>query len=205
MRVSWVGWSGTRRIGLQMCFHCEVKPASQIKQWPTRRTVLLKGGLAAAFAITTWLFEPNIAGVAIGWLYAAFLLTVLVIDFEHRPRAQHHGGTGGRGRASVKPAAADAVATELHWLEESSGLGLFMLVYLTVTRTPGNGGCQAGGTDWANAWLSGRDQCVGGGDSLGRSGSRFFCWPQGTLPGSRPWRMHPTSSLGALFAMWWYW
>jgi prepilin signal peptidase PulO-like enzyme (type II secretory pathway) len=68
--LSWYGWRGGR------CPHC-----GEARTW---RAPALELGMVAAFVLT-WRMASNApALLAIGWLYAAFLMTVLVIDYEQR-------------------------------------------------------------------------------------------------------------------------
>jgi leader peptidase (prepilin peptidase)/N-methyltransferase len=50
---------------------------------PWRRT-LLAGGMAVAFAVGWLCFGNDWGQLLVGWFYTAWLLLVLVIDFEHR-------------------------------------------------------------------------------------------------------------------------
>jgi leader peptidase (prepilin peptidase)/N-methyltransferase len=59
-----------------ICPHC-----GERRPW---RAPVLEAVMMVAFVVTVWLAHGALVATAIGWLYAAFLLTVLVIDFEHR-------------------------------------------------------------------------------------------------------------------------
>ena len=48
------------------------------------RAPLLELAMIAAFVLIAWRFSAEPVRMALYWLYAWFLLTVLVIDFEHR-------------------------------------------------------------------------------------------------------------------------
>ncbi len=59
-------------------------PWQQMKNDGRRRPLLLHGAMIAIFVIMALLLPVGIQLLAIMWLYVAFLLTVLVIDLEHR-------------------------------------------------------------------------------------------------------------------------
>lgn len=48
------------------------------------RSALLTIGMAVAFALGWWRFGDDGGQLVVAWLYTAWLLVVLVIDFEHR-------------------------------------------------------------------------------------------------------------------------
>src|SRR5215204_2950735 len=48
------------------------------------RNALLTVGMALAFAVGWWRFGSDVGQLIVAWFYTAWLLVVLVIDFEHR-------------------------------------------------------------------------------------------------------------------------
>lgn len=96
---------------------------------PAQRTWLLYVAMLAAFGITAWRFGPDPVQIAIGWLYAAFLLTVLVIDFEHR-RVLNVMLAPAAAAALLLSLLPQAPSLESALLGGAVGLGLFVVVYL---------------------------------------------------------------------------
>ena len=110
----------------------------------SRRTLLLVTGMIISFVLTAWLLGPNLVRISVAWLYTAFLLTVLVIDFEHRRVLN----------IMLGPAAIVVLALSLlpqtPTLQESllgaaAGLGLFLLVYLISRGKLGMGDVKLAG------------------------------------------------------------
>ncbi len=134
-----------------------------------QRGPLLYAAMVAAFVATAWLLGPDPVRVAIGWLYAAFLLTVLVIDFEHRRVLN----------IMLGPAAVVVVALSLlpqtPTLQSSLvggavGLGLFMLVYLLSRGHLGMGDVKLAGLIGLMLGYPAVINCPGGGNYPWRGG-----------------------------------
>lgn len=168
-----------------------------------RRPWLLYVAMVAAFAATTWLVGTDPVRVAIGWLYAAFLLTVIVIDFEHRRVLN----------IMLGPAAIVVLTLSLlpqtptlqdSLLGAAAGLGLFMLVYLVSRGHLGMGdvklaaliGLMLGYPAVINALMLGI--------ILG-AGAAIFLLATRRATRKSTMAYAPYLSLGALFVMWWYW
>ena len=108
------------------------------------RTPLLYTAMVATFLLTAWLLGPDLVRVAIGCLYAAFLLTVLVIDFEHRRVLN----------IMLGPAALVALALSLLYQSPTpqssllgglAGFGLFAVIYLLSRGKLGMGDVKLAG------------------------------------------------------------
>ena len=141
--------------------------------------------------------------VAIGWLYAAFLLTVLVIDLEHRRVLN----------IMVGPAAVVVLALSLlpqtpslqsSLIGGAVGLGLFMLVYLLSRGHLGMGDVKLAGLIGLMLGYPAVINALVVGILLGAAAALFLL---ATRRATRKSTMAyaPYLSLGALFAMWWYW
>jgi len=159
--------------------------------------------MAAAFAITTWLVGPDPIAVAIGWLYAAFLLTVLVIDYEQRRVLN----------VMLAPAAVVVLALspppQTPTLQSSFiggvvGLGLFMLVYLLSRGHLGMGDVKLAGLIGLMLGYPAAVNALLLGIILGAVAALvLLATRRATRKSSMAYA--PYLALGALAAMWWYW
>ncbi len=159
--------------------------------------------MSVVFVVTAIAVGPDFTRVVIAWIYAAFLLTVLVIDFEHRRVLN----------IMVGPAA--VVALVISFLPQTPslqsaltggavGLGLFMLVYLLSRGHLGMGdvklagliGLMLGYPAVINALVVGI--LLGAGAALVLLATR-----RSTRKSTMAYA--PYLSLGALFTLWWYW
>lgn len=171
-------------------------------RWP-RRTALLYAAMAVAFAATAWFVGPDPLRITIGWLYAAFLLTVLVIDFEQRRVLN----------IMVGPAAVVVLALSLlpqtPSLQSSLtggvvGLGLFMLVYFLSRGHLGMGDVKLAGLIGLMLGYPAVINALVVGILLG-AGAALFLLVTRRATRKSTMAYAPYLSLGALFTMWWYW
>lgn len=168
-----------------------------------QRTWLLYVATLAAFGITAWRFGPDPVQIAIGWLYAAFLLTVMVIDFEHRRVLN----------VMVAPAAVAALALSLlpqtpsvesALLGGAVGLGLFVVVYLLSRGHLGMGDVKLAGVIGLMLGYPVVVNALVVGILLGAAAALVLL---ATRRATRKSTMAyaPYLALGALFVMWWNW
>lgn len=176
--------------------------AAARRSWP-RRKLLLCMAMAAAFAITMWLVGPDPISVAIGWLYAAFLLTVLVIDYEQRRVLN----------VMVGPAAVIVVGLSLlpqtpslqsSLVGGAVGLGLFMLVYLLSRGHLGMGDVKLAGLIGLMLGYPAVISALVVGIILG-AGAAIVLLVSKRATRKSTMAYAPYLALGALFVMWLYW
>lgn len=159
--------------------------------------------MAAAFAITTWLVGPDPIAVAIGWLYAAFLLTVLVIDYEQRRVLN----------IMLAPGAVVVLALSLlpqtptlqsSFIGGVVGLGLFMLVYLMSRGHLGMGDVKLAGLIGLMLGYPAVISALVVGIILG-AGAAIVLLVSKRATRKSTMAYAPYLALGALFVMWLYW
>lgn len=198
-----VGWL----VGYAANWAADVLPqqgeaAGHTKPFP-KRVLLLNSAVAVAYATTTWLFAPDPVRVAIGWLYAAFLLTVLVIDLEHRRVL------------NIMVGAAAVVVLFLSFLPQTPslqssliggavGLGLFLLVFLLSRGHLGMGDVKLAGLIGLMLGYPAVINALVIGIILGAVAALFLLFTKrATLKSTMAYA--PYLALGALFVMWWQW
>lgn len=168
-----------------------------------RRTWLLNAAMVAAFGATAWFVGPDPLCIEIGWLYAAFLLTVLVIDFEQRRVLN----------LMLAPAAVVVLALSLlpqTPTPQSSlwggavGLGLFILVYLLSRGHLGMGDVKLAGLIGLMLGYPAVMPALVIGIILGAAAAIFLLAARKATRKSTM-AYAPYLALGALAAMWWYW
>ena len=168
-----------------------------------QRTMLLYVAMVVSFAATAWLMGPDPVSVAVGWLYTAFLLTVLVIDYEQRRVLN----------VMVAPAAVVVLALsplpQTPTLQSSFiggvvGLGLFMLVYLLSRGHLGMGDVKLAGLIGLMLGYPAVISALVVGIILGAAAAIVLLVSRRATRKSTM-AYAPYLSLGALLAMWWYW
>jgi leader peptidase (prepilin peptidase)/N-methyltransferase len=168
-----------------------------------KRTLLLYVAMVAACAATAWLVGPDPLRVAIGWLYTTFLLTVLVIDLEHRRVLN----------IMVGPAVVVVLVLSLlpqtptlqsALIGGAVGLGLFILVYLLSRGHLGMGDVKLAGLIGLMLGYPAALNALMAGIILGAVAALILL---ATRRATRKSTMAyaPYLALGALFTMWWYW
>jgi leader peptidase (prepilin peptidase)/N-methyltransferase len=181
----------------------EKEGAGLSERWP-QRPLLLNVALAVAFAVTAFLFAPDPIRVAIGCLYAAFLLTVLVIDFEHRRVLN----------IMLAPAAVIALALSLlpqtppdlanALVGGGVGLGLFVLVYLLSRGHLGMGDVKLAGVIGLMLGYPGVVNALMVGILMGAAAAIFLLVTRRATRKSYM-AYAPYLALGTLFVLWWTW
>jgi prepilin signal peptidase PulO-like enzyme (type II secretory pathway) len=179
------------------------EPEAPKAHWAHRKPLLIASS-ALAFLVSAWLLGPDPMRVAIGCLYAAFLLTVLVIDYEHRRVLN----------VMLAPAAVVAFLlsflpqTPLSW--ESSlaggavGLGLFIVVRLLSRGHMGMGDVKLAGVIGLMLGYPPVINALLVGILLGAAAAIYLLVTRRATRRSYM-AYAPYLALGALFAMWWYW
>jgi leader peptidase (prepilin peptidase) / N-methyltransferase len=195
------GWLGNWAADILPKWHAAGGRAATAS-WPQRR-VFLYAGMVAAFAATAWFAGPDPVRIAIGWLYAAFLLTVLVIDFEQRRVLN----------IMLAPAAVVVLAISLlpqtPTLESAlmggaTGLGLFVLVYFLSRGHLGMGDVKLAGLIGLMLGYPAVMSALVIGIILGAAAALFLLAARKATRSSTM-AYAPYLALGALAAMWWYW
>jgi leader peptidase (prepilin peptidase)/N-methyltransferase len=168
-----------------------------------QRTSLLYAAMVAVFACTAWLVGPDSVSVAIGWLYAALLLTVLVIDFEQRRVLN----------IMLGPAAMVVLALSLlpqtptlqsALLGGAVGLVLFLLVYVLSRGHLGMGDVKLAGLIGLMLGYPAVINALVIGILLG-AGAAIFLLAARRATRRSTMAYAPYLALGALFALWWSW
>lgn len=168
-----------------------------------RRTWLLYLVMVIVFGLTAWRFAPDPVQIAVAWLYGAFLMTVLVIDFEHRRVLN----------VMLVPAAVIALALsvlpqtptpESALIGGAVGLGLFVGVYLLSRGHLGMGDVKLAGVIGLMLGYPAVINALVVGILLGAAVALVLL---ATHRATRKSTMAyaPYLALGALFAMWWNW
>ncbi len=164
---------------------------------------LLYTAMVAGFVVTASLLGPDPVHMAIGWLYTAFLLTVVVIDLEHRRVLN----------IMLGPAAAVVLALSLlpqtPTLESSLlggvvGLGLFMFVYLVSRGKLGMGDVKLAGLIGLMLGYPAVINALVLGIILGAVAAIVLLLSRRATRKSTM-AYAPYLALGALFVMWLYW
>jgi leader peptidase (prepilin peptidase)/N-methyltransferase len=184
----------------------QVSEAAQAPQGglAARRTPMLYAAMVIAFGVTAWLLGPDPIRVAIGCLYAAFLLTVLVIDFEHRRVLN----------IMLAPAAVIALALSLlpqtpldltnALVGGGVGLGLFVLVYLLSRGHLGMGDVKLAGVIGLMLGYPGVVNALMVGILMGAAAAIFLLVTRRATRKSYM-AYAPYLALGTLFVLWWTW
>jgi leader peptidase (prepilin peptidase)/N-methyltransferase len=164
----------------------------------------LYAAVVAAFVAAAGFLGPDPVLVSIGWLYAAFLLTVLVIDYEHRRVLN----------VMLAPAALVAFLvsflpqTPLSWESSlaggAAGLGLFVVVRLLSRGHMGMGDVKLAGVIGLMLGYPPVINALMAGILLG-AGAAIYLLATRRATRRSYMAYAPYLALGALFAMWWYW
>jgi leader peptidase (prepilin peptidase)/N-methyltransferase len=171
---------------------------------PPKRKPALYVAMVATFGVSAWLLGPDPLRVAIGCLYAAFLLTVLVIDFEHRRVLN----------IMLAPTALIALALSLlaatpldpinALVGGGVGLGLFVLVYLLSRGHLGMGDVKLAGVIGLMLGYPGVVNALMAGILMGAAAAIFLLVTHRATRKSYM-AYAPYLALGTLFVMWWTW
>lgn len=111
---------------------------------PRLRGPALEVGMAAAFAVTWWRFATEPALMLLVWLYAAYLLVVAVIDFEHRRvlNVMLVPGAVGALLGSFIPGAPGPISA---LLGGAIGFGVFLVIFILGRGSMGAGDVKLAG------------------------------------------------------------
>lgn len=175
---------------------------------PWRRALLIIG-MALAFAVGWWRFGADWGQLIVAWFYTAWLLLVVVIDFEYR-----------RVLNLMLPPAIimTLLASLLAWLHLANlppftsillgglaGFGVFLLVFVIGRgRMMGAGDVKLAGViglmmGYPLVWIA-----LGAGIVLGGVAAIFLI--VGRRAGAKSYMAYgPYLALGALFVLWLYW
>jgi leader peptidase (prepilin peptidase)/N-methyltransferase len=180
--------------------------APETRYW---RRVLLTTSMALAFAIGWWCFGADWGQVGVAWFYTAWLLLVVVIDFEYRRVLNRR----------LPPAIVVAlVAALLAWMRVATlpsftsillgglaGFGVFLVVFVIGRgRMMGAGDVKLAGviglmTGYPLVWIA-----LGAGIVLGGIAAIFLI--VGRRAGAKSYMAYgPYLALGALLILWLYW
>jgi leader peptidase (prepilin peptidase)/N-methyltransferase len=180
--------------------------ALETRHW---RRVLLTTGMALAFAIGWWRFGADWGQLFVAWFYTAWLLLVVVIDFEYRRVLN----------MMLPPALVVALlAALLAWLQVANlpsftsillgglaGFGVFLLVFVIGRgRMMGAGDVKLAGviglmTGYPLVWIA-----LGAGIVIG--GIAAILLIVGRRAGAKSYMAYgPYLALGALLVLWLYW